>query len=265
MKLRIDSAVRSLEEAVGFSRSDVESHNRTAPNRIRSALQRKRQAAQSVAGALANIGIPFKRRDSPPTYAVPTVRRPSPVQRPVVGTGKYEPEPVLPDAEYEFILKILSSMSLVIERNPSVLTSLDEEAIRTLFLILLNGHYEGTATGETFNAAGKTDILIREKDRNVFIGECKFWHGPKAFDEAIDQLMGYLSWRDAKCALLVFNKTKDSTTVRNKMHETVQARAEFRKTISDTPGGDSRYVLVKASDPGREIVLTTQLYDFPSD
>jgi hypothetical protein len=27
--------------------------------------------------------------------------------------------------------------------------------------------------------------------------------------------------------------------------------------------GDSRYVLVKQSDPGREIILTTQLYDMP--
>ena len=40
---------------------------------------------------------------------------------------------------------------------------------------------EGQATGETFNAAGKTDILLRIDGKNVFIGECKFWKGPKAF------------------------------------------------------------------------------------
>jgi len=46
---------------------------------------------------------------------------------------------------------------------------------------MLNTHYEGGATGETFNAAGKTDILIRVEDRNVFIGECKWWSGAAGF------------------------------------------------------------------------------------
>ncbi len=30
-------------------------------------------------------------------------------------------------------------------------------------------------TYETFNMSGKTDILLREGERNVFIAECKFW------------------------------------------------------------------------------------------
>ena len=29
--------------------------------------------------------------------------------------------------------------------------------------------------------------------------------------------VGYLSWRDSKCALLIFNQTKDSSAVRQKM------------------------------------------------
>ena len=107
----------------------------------------------------------------------------------------------------------------VIERSPNSFASLDEESIRTHFLIQLNGHYEGSATGETFNSSGKTDILIRVDNRNVFIAECKFWDGPKSFSEAIDQLLGYLSWRDSKCALLILNKRKNSSAVRKKMSE----------------------------------------------
>ena len=55
----------------------------------------------------------------------------------------------------------------------------------------LNGHYD--ATGETFNAEGKTDILIRTDGRNVFIAKCKFWKGQKALHVAIDQMLGYLT------------------------------------------------------------------------
>src|ERR1700738_805507 len=35
---------------------------------------------------------------------------------------------------------------------------------------------------------GKTDILIRKDGKNVFIAECKFWKGEKAFLETIDQI-----------------------------------------------------------------------------
>jgi hypothetical protein len=265
-KLRadIDRHTKSLVDAVGYLKRDVENHNNSAPKTIRQALERKRTLAQSATGAVASLGIPVKRRDIEPTFTIPAKRREQPAKRPTVATGKYEPEPVLDEKEYQHILDILRSMSLVIERSPSSFASLDEEAIRDHFLLQLNGHYEGGATGETFNASGKTDILIRVDNKNVFIAECKFWYGPKAFNEAVDQLLSYLTWRDSKCALLVFNKTKDSSAIRQKMHGVMESRAEHRKTVFHRPDGDSRYLLVKESDPGREISVTTQLYDMPS-
>ncbi len=139
--------------------------------------------------------------------------------------------------------------------------SLAEEAIRNHFFLQLNGHYEGGATGETFNASGKTDILIRVNDRNIFIAKCKFWRGKEDFNESVDQLLSYLSWRDTKCSLLVFNKTRNSSAIREKMHEIMEARPEYRRTVSYDPNGDSRYIFVKESDPGREIIIMTQLYD----
>ena len=259
----IDRNTKSLSEAVGYLKNDVTNHNNSAPNTIRQALTRKRTLAQSTTGAIAALGIPIKRVGAEPTFTIPTKRRTKPSTLPQVVTGKYEPEPVLEEKEYQHILEILKSMSLVIERNPSSFASLDEESIRDHFLLQLNGHYEGGATGETFNASGKTDILIREGNKNVFIAECKFWRGQKVFTEAINQLLGYLTWRDSKCALLIFNKTKDSSAVRQKMHEIMEALPEYRKTEFHQPNGDSRYILVKTSEPGKEIIVTTQLYDIP--
>lgn len=263
LRADIERNIKSLADAVGYLKADVEKHNSSAPNIIREALERKRKLAQSAVGAVAALGIPIKKRATEPTFTIPTKRRERPAKQPSVATGKFEPEPILDEKEYQHILGILKSMSLVIERSPTSFTHLDEEAIRDHFLIQLNGHYEGSATGETFNAAGKTDILIRIENKNVFIAECKFWRGTKVFNEAIDQLLDYLTWRDSKCALLVFNRTKDSTAVRNKMHEIMEARPELRKTLAHQTEGDSRYVLVKESDPGREITVTTQLYDVP--
>jgi hypothetical protein len=264
LRADIESLTKSLVEAVACLRRDVDNHNNTAPNKIRAALARKTELAQAAVGAVSALGIPMKKRNTEPTFTIPAKRRESPAKRPKVATGKYEPEPVLDEKEYQHILEVLKSMSLVIERNPSSFASLDEEAIRDHFLLQLNGHYEGGATGETFNASGKTDILIRAENRNVFVAECKFWRGPKGFDEAIDQLLGYLTWRDSKCALLIFNKTKDSGAVRQKMREVMEFRPEHRKTVFHRPDGDSRYALVKKSEPGREISVTTQVYDTPS-
>lgn len=210
------------------------------------------------------MGIPIKHLDQPLTYTIPTKRRPSPVLRPPVTIQKYSPEPALSEEDYQHILGVLRGMSLVIERNPASFAKLEEEAIRDHFLIQLNGHYEGCATGETFNGIGKTDILIRVADRNVFIGECKFWHGQKLFLEALDQLFGYLTWRDCKCALLIFNRKQDSSGIIAKMHEAITARPEHRRTVMHSDSSESRYIFVKQSDPGREIMVTTMLFDVPA-
>lgn len=265
LKSDINRSIGSLEDAIGYLKNDVTNHNNSVPNAVKRALKRKRELAQATTGAVAALGIPVKRVDSSPTFTIPARRRTKPTNRPSVETGAYQPEPVLDEKEYQHILEIMRSMSLVIERNPSSFASLDEESIRDHFLLQLNGHYEGGATGETFNAAGKTDILIREGNKNVFIAECKFWRGNKVFVEAIGQLLSYLTWRDSKCALMIFNRTKDSNAVRSKMHETMESLPAHRKTVFHEAEGDSRYILVKDSEPGKEIIVTTQLYDIPSN
>jgi hypothetical protein len=108
--------------------------------------------------------------------------------------------------------------------------------------VQLNGHFEGSATGETFNYDGKTDILIRERGRNVFIAECKFWDGPASLTRTIDQILGYSSWRDTKTAIVLFNRNKNLTEVLAKIPPTVANHPTFRRDyrtnmrpVSDSP------------------------------
>ena len=264
LKKQIDGSAASLVGALTNQSRDVQLHNSKASESVRARLRSKREKALAAVNAIAALGLPMKRRTEPATYIASVTRRPQVTTvRPKVSTEAYQPEPVLSEQEYAHILKVLSSMALVIERNPKSFATLDEEQIRDHFLLQLNGHYEGTASGETFNANGKTDILIRVQDKNVFIAECKFWRGPKVFDETIDQLLGYLSWRDCKCAIMVFNRNRDSSSVLKKMHETMELRTEWRKTL-ENQGTENRYVFVKQSDPGREIVISTLLFDIPT-
>ena len=95
----------------------------------------------------------------------------------------------------------------------------------------LNGQYEGRASGETFDFEGKTDMMIRCEGRNVFVAECKFWEGPASLMRALDQFLGYLAWRDAKAALLVFNWNKDFSSVLEKIPEGVEEHPCFKRRL----------------------------------
>ena len=133
--------------------------------------------------------------------------------------------------DYEHILSVLSNMVEVMERSPSAFKGMNEEDLRTHFLVQLNGHYEGQATGETFNYEGKTDILIRADGRNIFIAECKFWTGPAGLTKALDQLLGYTAWRDTKAALLIFNRNRNMSAVLERLTKTVPvSRAAAKRT-----------------------------------
>jgi hypothetical protein len=128
----------------------------------------------------------------------------------------------------------------------------------------LNGAFEGAASGETFNFTGKTDILIRVEGRNIFIAECKFWSGPKAFIETIDQLLGYPSWRDTKAAVIIFSRNRDFTAVLSSIEEA--ANSHLHKKRGPVKEGETRlrYVFGNPGDHNREVILTVMAFNVPT-
>lgn len=44
---------------------------------------------------------------------------------------------------------------------------------------------------------------------SVFVAECKIWSGIKNFFKALEQLQGYLTWRDTKLSLIIFSRNKN--------------------------------------------------------
>jgi len=214
---------------------------------------------------VAALGLKLKRRpDAPQTYNVPMRRRTPRIQKIEVPNQPFKPEFTLDMDDYEEILRIIGSMVHVMERSPSAFVGMDEESLRTHFLVQLNAQWEGQATGETFNAAGKTDILIRADDRNVFIAECKFWKGPKEFLKALDQLLSYLTWRDTKAALLVFNRNTNFSEVVASIAKTAPAHEHCKRTFPYQHESGSRYVFHSPADPNREIILTVLAFNVPT-
>ena len=179
-------------------------------------------------------------------------------------SSPFSPEPALGIDNYDHILSVLSNMVAVMEHSPRAFKDMSEEDLRTHFLVQLNGHYEGQATGETFNYEGKTDILVKEDGKNIFVAECKFWTGPAGLTKALDQLLGYTAWRDTKTALLVFNRDRNTSTVLEGVSNTVREHPNYkaeRKTELET---EFRYVFGQCDDTNREITVAVLVFDVPT-
>lgn len=229
----------------------------------RCVLDRKRRILEQ-ADMVKALGLPIKRReDISATSVIPVVRKKRKIDVPPTPKEKFSPEPELADDQYDSILETIDNLSLLIERSPSAFIRQEEQQIRDIILVGLNGLYEGDATGETFNAEGKTDILIRADGKNVFIAECKFWSGPKAMHTAIDQLLGYLTWRDTKAALVIFSKNADFTNVLGRIEKAIPQHLNFKRRLRKVSETHTRYLFRQKNDPDRDIYLAVQAFNIP--
>ena len=261
----VKSDIERLKTHIEFSNNDVADFNSKIREQARARIEARRERILKLRNVDASLTFPMRSRsDSNRTYAAPEVRRKIVPKLPDASETPFVPEPILADADYENILSVISSLSLSMERSPSAFVTLNEEALRSHCLALLNGHYDGQATGETFNHTGKTDILIRSENKNIFVAECKFWTGPKSFNDAINQLLGYTCWRDTKAALIVFNRDTQMSTVLDKIPSIVESHDNYKRTLSDGAGETSfRYHFGHRDDMARELVLTVLVFDVP--
>lgn len=254
-----------LRSYLGWIRGDVSQYNQEIEGLIDQCISSRREKVLRDRGIVESLGYPLKRSSGvPATYTTPDVKRRVAPRLPSASTMPYQPEPALDMKEYENILSIMSNMVLVMERSPHAFRGMNEEDLRQHFLVQLNGQYEGQATGETFNYEGKTDILIRVDDRNIFIAECKFWTGPSGLSKALDQLLGYACWRDTKTAILVFNRNKNLSVVLGKIRDVVRDHASFKAERGCDSETMFRFVLSHRDDPNRELVLTILVFDVPA-
>jgi hypothetical protein len=260
----VDQALRDIEQHLNWQRPMIDAHNQGLPALAEQAISQRRERLLAQSQRANALGIPIRRRtDAPKTYALPTLKRKATPTLPPATTAQFKPEPALAMDLYEHILKVVQDMALVMERSPDAFRAMNEEALRQHFLVQLNGQFEGKATAETFNMAGKTDILLREGDRNVFIAECKFWRGPKAFGEAIDQLLGYATWRDSKTAILMFNRGTETSTVLAGIDTTAKAHTNLRRAIVWPHESGFQYVFHANGDKNRELILTVLVFHVP--
>lgn len=261
----VDAAITEIEKYLGWQEKMIGTYNENLHNIAQQTIEQRRSRLLAQSERVVALGIPVRRRDDPPkTYAIPTTRKPAKLVMPPASSAPFSPEPTWAMDQYEQALKIMQDMTLVMERSPEAFKTMNEESLRQHFLVQLNGQFEGKASGETFNMSGKTDILLREGDRNIFIAECKFWKGPKAFNDAINQLLGYATWRDSKTVILVFNRGTETSSVINGIKAISTAHPNYKRTIRWPHESGYRYIFHSNGDQNRELTITILVFHLPN-
>jgi hypothetical protein len=129
--------------------------------------------------------------------------------------------------------------------------------------MMLEPNFQGSATGETFNKTGKTDILLRYEGTNVFIAECKFWKGKKVFLSTISQLLGYLTWRDSKAAVIMFVPNKEFTSVLETAKGSISEHSNYLSFVNSSDETWLNYKFHLNDDRNRLLKLAVMLYHTP--
>ena len=146
------------------------------------------------------------------------------------------------------------------ERTPASYKALHEEDLRNTLLAALNATYKGDATGETFRNTGKTAICIERENRAAFVAECKMWTGQKEVENAIEQLDGYLTWRDCKTALIYFVRRKDFLKTLNTAESALRAFDRMRN-VKTLDKNEFECLFLSRSNPGQQIKMRVMLFN----
>jgi hypothetical protein len=258
-----DEVRRKAQETLGPIKTltenlnrDIESFNKWIRPNAAQAFDQKKDEIMKKRDLVAALGVPVKKAaDVPETFSVPVRRTPAIAKTPkpeVLDRG-FRPEPSLDDSIYQQILKILHDVGKQFERLPSTYANKDEEALRDHILLFLEPNFEGSATGETFNKTGKTDILMRHEGKNVFVAELKIWRGQKAFLETISQLLGYLTWRDSKAAVIMFVHNKQFSPVLESIVIEAPKHPNFLRHVREVEPGWNDYIFHIPGDRNREV------------
>jgi len=169
------------------------------------------------------------------------------------------------DEAYFQILEKISNYGQNLEKYKDLYDKFDEEGFRNFFLPYLNSiSTNHTATGETFNKIGKTDILIQDENgKNVFIAECKLWKGEGEIVIGINQLLErYVTWRDEKVAVIFFNKTvKKFGDVIEKAVNAFKTHKSFKQYVGKRNETSHSFIFSNPEEPNRTIKMELMLFN----
>ena len=255
-KTDYDREISLIRKYVDLSHKQVVGYNKILLYRVKKAIKERRDRLRGHDDIAARLNIPLATKPSAPSITPVKVEVRYPPALPKPPKSGLVPEPGITDEDFERILHFIRHQGRTFERTPSTYAVHGEEDLRNIILAQLNGQFKGNAMSEVFRGKGKTDLCIEQDSRSAFVGECKLWNGPAGLTAALGQLLGYLTWRDSKSALIMFNvKNKNFTEILKTMPETLRAHPLFLRDLNCSEAGEWRVQMRSAEDEGRRVTV----------
>ncbi len=266
IKSHRDEVLEGVRFYIASQLSQVEGHNQSLDVNVRKLVEARRERLNKFDDLADFLNISMKRNNSAPDFKPIDVKKK--LVKPLIPPPRsgYVPEPGITVGIYEHILSVIRHEGATFESTPKTYAVHDEEELRDIILAHLNGHYKGAATGEAFRKLGKTDIKIESDNRAAFIAECKVWRGGAELSKAIDQLLGYLTWRDCKASVIIFNKhNKKFNELLEKTPDILRAHPRFKKHVKDVGEGEWHFEFMSKDDDSRIIQIRVYVFDIYYD
>ena len=243
----------------GGAKWHINLFNERLPQEIKKIFEKIKVEKEKEHRVLIELGVVNL---SSPTIEVPVIKKIVPT--PCLIEDKKVAYHINDDI-YKDILKHIYCLCKEYERHESIYKGKHEEDLRDLIVPSLNSIFIGTnSTTETFNRKGKTDIITKAPDNsNVFIAECKIWHGEKMLLEAIDQLLGYVTWRDTRTALILFVKNSGILDIIEKAKSTISQHVCYAGYKGQAGESSFSYIYHTKDDPQSQIALELMIFHYP--
>lgn len=262
IKSCFDEELERVKKYLESQKGQIDSFNISAPGHIRRDIKARKERLKIYDGIVEMLGISLKRREGVPLIEPIPIKRKLIRPLPPPPKSGFKPEPGITTKDYEHILSVIRHEGRTFETTPKTHAIHDEEELRDIIIAHLNGHFQGTATGETFRRLGKTGIRIEDQDRAAFVAECKIWRGKKDLFKAVDQLLDYLTWRDCKTALILFNKqVAKFNDLLIKIPKSLCTHSKFRRALEIGADGERRFEFFSAEDESRQIIIHVFIFN----
>ncbi len=264
VRRQMDEVVKNLSELLGFSVSDINKYNAELKKRLGERLEKRKLEISKREALSFSLGIPVKNpADAPKTWDIPspiTAKRIAPEQ-----PSQEKPNPTLSKEDYGKILKTVHDWGKQMESLPSTYSGKDEPALRDTLLMILQSHTTASATGESYNKSGKTDILLKFENANIFVAECKIWSGQSEMQKAITQLLNYLTWRDTKTALIFFVKDQIIKKTISTAKESAPSHPCYLGLIQEVADSWIEYKFKLTPESDQDVYITFLFFHLPED
>jgi hypothetical protein len=226
---RIEKSIEELEKLLEYKNSNIRIQNKNLEETIKKSLEKRREAIEESNNRFESIKrtitIPLTLKDSVKRDIINLKEKP--IVKKVKPSPQKQTEFSLDEKQVLHLISYIDNQARSFERTPGTFSELGEEQLRDILLSNINGLFGGKATGETFSKKGKTDIFLNIKKGNILIIECKFWKGEEVFNETIDQIRRYLTWRENSAVIIFFVKRKNFIKILNKIPAIIQKHASF--------------------------------------